>query len=357
MKILLIGNFAPPYEEESLHNLTLLKRLREEGNDCLVINISANPSREDEFINVKGYFDFVFKLIRYSWKKDIIHYLTKSYTRMALLKFSTSILISNIFLAKSIVTLHSEMFSIFAQSRGPTGGRQLIYATFHMAHKVIFGGKDTYDIASTYYKARNNFEIIPCFIHIPEDIRENEQLFLKKLQNKKNVIVFSNVIYPSLLFDVLNSMLAKYFNPDMGMAVSFAEKLPAKLQHVIEEAGRLSENIVFIEPDNARLLSLAYAKADLILRPMTCDGKPFFEDFALIVRETEHSKNYLYFPTSLLLIKEGDVSDLCAYILNQLLSEKREIPTGSLTEDFYAKIKKIYNESTTSNRCYTLPYF
>jgi hypothetical protein len=141
-------------------------------------------------------------------------------------------------------------------------------------------------------------------------------------------------------------MLAKYFNPDMGMAVSFAEKLPAKLQHVIEEAGRLSENIVFIEPDNARLLSLAYAKADLILRPMTCDGKPFFEDFALIARKPRHSQNYLYFPTSLLLIKEGHVSDLCTYIFNKLLMEKTKVESKSISENFNLKIKEIYSKTT-----------
>ena len=344
MKILLIGNFAPPYEEESLHNLTLLNRLREEGNDCTVINISENPSKEDEFINVKGFFNFVFKLICHSWKKDIVHYLTKSYTRPSLLKVMTSVLISNIFLARSIVTFHSEMFSVFGQSRSQIS-KAPIYVAYYLMHKVICGDKHIYEIALRYCRRTDKFTIIPSCIHIPEDIGENERLSFKKLQDKKKVIVFSNVRYPSLLFDVLNKMLTKYLTSDTGIAVSFSEKPHTKLEHVIGEAeGRLLDNIVFIEPDNARLLSMAYARADLILRTMTCDGKIFFEDFAMIIRKPSRDRNYLYFPTSLLLIKEGDVSDLCAYILNQLLSEKREIPTGSLTEDFYVKIKKIYNE-------------
>jgi hypothetical protein len=39
MKILFVGNFIPPLEEESLHNLTLVNQLKEEGNKCLVMNI------------------------------------------------------------------------------------------------------------------------------------------------------------------------------------------------------------------------------------------------------------------------------------------------------------------------------
>ncbi len=51
MKILLIGNFAPPYEEENLHNLSLFNRLTDDGHQCTVINISANPSAVEGFID------------------------------------------------------------------------------------------------------------------------------------------------------------------------------------------------------------------------------------------------------------------------------------------------------------------
>ncbi len=76
---------------------------------------------------------------------------------------------------------------------------------------------------------------------------------------------------------------------------------------------------------------------------MSCDGEVFFEDFAFIARRPEYFGNYLYFPTSLLFIKEGDVSDLCARIFHNLLMEKGERlpePAG----DFYKRIIKIYEE-------------
>jgi len=140
-------------------------------------------------------------------------------------------------------------------------------------------------------------------------------------------------------------MLTDYLNPDMGVVVSFSGKSSTELQHVIEEAGRLPENIVFIEPDNARLLSMAYAKADLVLRTTTCDGETLYKNIALIARKPRLSQNYLYFPTSLLVIKEGHVSDLCAYIFNKLLMKKTEAESKSISEDFNIKIKEIYSKT------------
>ncbi len=346
MRILLIGNFAPPYEEESLHNLSLLNRLKDEGNDCCVINISENPSKEEEFIDGKNLLNFVFKLIRYARKKDVIHCSTKGYMRQGLIKIIASVIISRCFRAKAIITLHSELFAIIGETRSKQLGKPALRILFFLANRVICADKDTYEAAAAY-KTKNNFELIPLFIHIPKNIKENELLVFKKLENKKRIIVFSNTIYPSFIFEILNNLLSKY-SPvtDIGIVISFSEKLSIKLQHAIEEIGnRFSDSLVFIEPTEMRLLSMAYAKANLILRPLSCDGKMFFPNFTISLKKPICSSNYLYFPTSLLFVKEGETADLCANIINNLLKENSEelsYPKGE--DDFYDKIKNIYLE-------------
>lgn len=344
MRILLIGNFAPPYEEESLHNLTLLAKFKQEGNSCRVINISGNPSVEEDFIDVKNYLDFVIKLIRYSFRSNVIHFSTKGYTRPGLMKLMTTVVFCKMMFKKTVITMHSELFSIFGQLRSKMGGQQLLNLSFSKADKVLCGDKHTYGVAALHYKVKDKFEIIPSFIHVPEDLKENELLILKKLQNMKKVVFFNNVRYPSLLFDVLNVLLSGYFSQDVGIIISFSEKFSTKLQHAIAEAEkRLSGNLIFIDPTNIRLLSTAYAKADLILRNLSCDGKPLFDDIALCVRRPARAGNYAYFPLSLTLVKEGDVLDLCAHIFNNVLMERTEAlpPSG---EDFYARIKEIYSK-------------
>lgn len=346
MRILLIGNFAPPYEEESLHNLSLLNRLKDEGNDCCVINISENPSKEDEFIDGKNFLNFVFKLIRYAWKKDVIHCSTKGYMRPGLIKIIVSVIIGRCFRAKAIITLHSELFTILGKMRSKLLGKPVLRLLFFLANRVICTDKDTYETAAAY-KTKNNFELIPLFIHIPKNIKENELSVFKKLENKKRIIVFSNTIYPSFIFEILNNLLSKYASiSDIGIVISFSEKLSIKLQHAIEEIGnRFSDNLVFIEPSEMRLLSMAYAKANLILRPLSCDGKTFFPNFTISLKKPVCSANYLYFPISLLFVKEGETADLCANIINNLLkenSEKLSYPKGE--DDFYDKIKNIYLE-------------
>lgn len=342
MRILLIGNFAPPYEDENLHNISLLRRLKEEGNDCRVINISENPSREKGFIDAKGFVDFVFKLIRHGWRRDVIHFLTKGYTRPGLMKLMTTAIIGRLFLAKIIFTFHSELFSIFGQLRSKMGGQQLLHLSFSLADKVICCDKHTYEVASIYHKSGDLFEVIPSFIYLPEELSEGERLSLKKLENREKIIVFSNVRYPSLLFEILNHMLSSHLDQKIGIAISFSEKFSSKLQHAIEDSARdLSDSMIFIDHTDERLLSMVYARADLILRTLSCDGKRLFDDIALCAKRSVHSDNYVHFPLALYLVKEGDVSELCAYLFNNILMEKTEaLPAQAM--DFYTRIKEIY---------------
>jgi hypothetical protein len=348
MRILLIGNFAPPYEEESLHNFTLLNMLREEENECSVINISENPSQEHGIINTKGYFDFIFKLIRYGWKRDVIHILTKGYTRIVFLRFMIAILSGKILRAKSIGTLYPEMFSVFVQSRSPMPGIQAMYVSFYAADKIICS--DEYmSLASTKYKTKDNFEVIPSVIQIPEDISEDKLLSLKKLENKEKIIVFSNMRYPSFLFDVLNNFATKHLSPEIGVAVSLSKISSTEIQNAIEKAGyKSAENLIFIDADDMQVASIAYAKATLILRTLSCDGKTLFDKNALIMRTVARFGNYLYFPCSMLLLREGEIADLCAGMFNNILMRNLGTPPDLSMEDFYERIKNVYSKQKVS---------
>ena len=238
MKILLIGNFTPPYEEENLYNLSLLEKLEADGHKCSIINASSNPSKDKRFVDTKSYFDFTFKLLRMCRGKDVIHFLTKGYLRLGLLKLMTSILVGKLFRAKSFITIHSELFSIQGQMRSPVGGRQTLFTAFTFADRIICSDKDTYNVAYMYMR-KTNFELIPSFIHIPDQVRTQESPALKKLRSKRKIIIFSNVKYPSFLFEILKVMVSNYPLPsDVGLVISLSEKPSAKLQHVIEEAGK-----------------------------------------------------------------------------------------------------------------------
>lgn len=345
MRILLIGNFAPPYEDENIHNLSLLRKLREEGNECSVINISEHPSKEKGFIDADNYIDFVFKVIRYSWKRDITHFLTKGYTRLGLLKLMTAIFIGRMFRVRPVITLHSELFSIIGQMRSPVGGEQTVYLSFSLAHKIIFQDKDTYDAASKYRK-RPNFELIPLFIEKRKEIKDDGDLGFRRLRDKKRIIIFSGVSHPSFIFDILSCFLSDYVKTrDIGIVISFGETSYLKLQHLIEETvGGMAENLVFSGPDDLKLLSKAYTMADLIVRPLSCDGKLFFQDFAVYIRKPSFSEDFVYFPRSMVFAKEGDMTDICAFITNAVLTEKSEVMPEKETEDYYSKIKRIYTE-------------
>jgi hypothetical protein len=132
---------------------------------------------------------------------------------------------------------------------------------------------------------------------------------------------------------------------DVGVVISFAERHYTKLQRVIEDSvGDMSGNLLFTGPDDFLLLSEAYINADTIIRPLTCDGKPFFLKFALYFRKPADSADYVYFPRSMVLFKEGDMAGTCAIVANAVLSGKGNEEPGREVKDFFGRLKKIYDE-------------
>lgn len=345
MKLLLIGNFAPPYEEENLHNLSLLGRLEGDGDECTVINISANRSTDKRFINAGSFIDFTLKLFRHCPGKDIIHFSTKGYLRLGLLKLMTSILFGKIFRLKTFITIHSELFSIQGQMRSPVGGRQTLFTSFTLADKIICADKDTYNVASMYMR-KSNFVMVPSSVHIPEGIKTEDNSVLKKIRNKEKVIVCTNVKYPSFLFEILNEIASGYPLPsDVCMVISLSDKSSAKIQHVLEETGKdLSDNLVFIDPDDLQTTLAAFARANIVIRPLSCDGTTFFEDFSVSVRKLQHANGDIYFPSGLIFVKEGETAEMCVCIINTMLC----VESGPMPEfragDSYQKMRELYRQ-------------
>ncbi len=343
MKIRLIGNYAPPFEEENLYNLSILKRLEDEGHTCTVFNISENPSTDNRFIDVVKPISFVLKLIRHGWRKHVIHFSTKGYLRVGLLKLMISVLIGAVYRAKTVITLHSEFFSVQGQMRSPFGGTQTLYTAFTTASKIVCSDKETYDIASMYMK-RPNFELIPAFIQIPDEVIKTESHGLKKLKEAEKVIVFSNVKFPSFIFEIIKELLkSNPFPEDVKIVISFSEKQSSKLEHVIEEAGKkLLDRLIFIDNKDLKATLLAYSKAGISIRPMTCDGGTYYNEFAVSIKKLENRENEIYFPGGLLLFKEGNVAATCGRILNAMLDTEPGVSSESKPADSYSKIKSIY---------------
>ncbi len=345
MRILLIGNFAPPYEEESLHNLSFMNKLEADGHECTVINTSEHTAAEKRCIETRSYIHFSFTLLRACSNQDVVHFFTKGYLRLGLLKLMTSILVGTLYRARTFITIHSELFSIAGQMRSPVGGRQTLFTAFTVAGKIICADQDTYDVAAMYMK-KSNFELIPSFIHFPDDMNEKGSAILEQLESMKKVIVFSNVTFPSFTFDILNKFITDYPLPsDTAIVVAVTDKPASNIKHLLEEEGQekeISENLILIDADDLNSVMAAYSRADIVLRPLSCDGTTFFESFAISVKKTLRSGSYMYFPNGLLFVKEGDTTEMCACIINTLLC----VDTGKLPEikdrESYSRILNLY---------------
>lgn len=345
MKILLIGNFAPPYEEENLHNITLFNKLVEDGHQCTVINISESPSVNSAFIDASSNAAYLLTLLRHSLSKDIIHFLTKGYLRVGLLKMMLSIFAAKIFRAKAIITIHSEFFSILGQMRSPFGGTQTLSTSFYLADKIIFADKDTYDVA-VMYKKKPNFELIPSFIYVHEEIDLSETSQTAKMKGMKHIIFLTNVTHPSFLFETLNELLSHHCLPaDTGIVIAPSDKSSLQLEHAIEDTGReLKDRMTFIEYDDINSALKTLARSSIILRPMSCDGTTFFEGITMCAKKVFRSGSYIYFPNGMVFVKEGAASRVCANMITGMISTDAGPDSASDPQSSYEKIIKIYSD-------------
>jgi hypothetical protein len=196
------------------------------------------------------------------------------------------------------------------------------------------------------YMKKTNFELIPSFLYTPREITESDSSTLRKLGSKESAIVFANVTYPSFLFDILKELLSNYpLRSDTAIVISLSDKPTSKLQHVLEEIGsKMQDQIVFIEPDDVRSALMAYSKAEIVLRPMSCDGISFFKNFAISVKKMKHVGDYIYFPSGLLFIKEGSAAEMCVCIMNTMLCVEAGAPAELSMENAYERIQQLYNE-------------
>ena len=343
MKVLLIGNFAPPFDEESLHNICLLRRLQGEGHACTTINISENRAADASFVNAASTGRYCVHLLRHSINKDVIHFMTRGYLRVGLLKLMLAVFAGTVMRAKRILTIHSEFFSVLGQMRSPFGGTQTLYTSFYLADRIFVFDRDTWNAANKYMK-KDNFQLISPFISLPEDIDTFQTSHTERMKEMNCLIFFANVKHPSFLFDTLTSMVTGTdLPPGTGFIIALRDKPSLQLQHGLQDSsGEHRDRIFFIEHDDLQSSLKTLSYTPLILRPMSCDGTAFFEDFALCARQSTRSGGWVSFPWGMVLVKEGTAADIAARIVTTLLSSEKHPHAAESLAESYNKITEAY---------------
>jgi hypothetical protein len=106
----------------------------------------------------------------------------------------------------------------------------------------------------------------------------------------------------------------------------------------------MRDRITFIENDDLKASMLAYSKADTAIRPLTCDGITFFENFSIYVKKLKLIDDNIHFHGGLMLIKEGDIAARCVSIINTVLCDESVADPDTIAIDSYRRLIKIYEE-------------
>ena len=203
--------------------------------------------------------------------------------------------------------------------------------------------KDTFDVAAMY-KKKPNFELVPSFVYAPDKIINEKSDISVRLKDKNKVIMFANPVHASFVSEILRELLTGLpLPPATGIVISLPEGSGSSFRRETEEiASSLKDILVFIKPDDIESTLTALSRADMIVRPLSCDGQMFFESFTLSARTISRSGSFIYFPAGTVLVKEGSAAGLCAKIFNTMLSEEPAPPAGFKTGGPCEEIMRIY---------------
>jgi hypothetical protein len=335
------GNFIPPFEEENLHNETLARLLENEGHYCRKINIQNSleidlANKFTDLIFTKNYPDFVIKFSSSALHCDAIHFLTKGYTRPGLMKLMTSVFVGKLLRKRVFITLHPEMFSVMGRLRSKAGGQQLLHMSFAMADKIICGDDHTREVASLHYRADEKFITVPPFFSVPDESDSIYDIFGPLRDCEKTVMIAG-----ADSSDFLKKISAYLIKILPERKTGFILARSSEQRERSGETEGTSGNIVIVSQDDPVAMAASMARADILVRSLSCDCNPLFGDIAVAVKKPRKTARYLYFPESFLIIKEGDVSKDTALMIEEVISK---IPHEHSAYDYdpWLTIKNLY---------------
>ncbi|TAK07550.1 MAG: glycosyl transferase family 1, partial [Candidatus Manganitrophaceae bacterium] len=118
MKVLLIGDYPPPYGGISVHVQQLAAFLRKHGAECIVLDIEPGTDSKPGAIRVSGPLGFLWTLIRFSWRGYVSHIHTNGHNFKSWLAIAVTAWVGFLFGRRNIATLHSGLMPDYAAGGG-----------------------------------------------------------------------------------------------------------------------------------------------------------------------------------------------------------------------------------------------
>lgn len=320
MKVLLIGDYPPPYGGISVHVQQLADFLRRHGASCAVLDIEPGADPKAGAIRVTGPLGFLRTLIRFSWRGYVSHIHTNGHNFKSWLAIAVTAWVGFLFGRRNIATLHSGLMPDYAAGGG--GRRGVIRAALRPIGGVIAVNRRIERALLEMKIPPSRIVVLPAFALGPRARTLPE--WFDDYRRRFSPLVVSAVYLEKeygtdLLVTACVALRRKY--PRLGcLIMGSGGEEGAIRSRIRDEKG---EGFLFLLGNVPHDLCLSLIeRSDLFVRPTLFDGDAISVREALALGVPTVASDVGFRPPGTRLFKPGDVADLALQI-DRALREDR----------------------------------
>lgn len=311
MKILLVGNYPPPFGGISVHVQMLYRLLRARGIDCRVLNVDPRAPESHEYTRVRGYGDFLWRLLAAALY-GIVHLHTNGHNIKSWMIACACAWIGRVCGRGSILTIHSGLAPDFIKnSKGIT--RVLIKLSLAPQSYVVCVNREIQAALANIGLDINRTLLLPAFLFDESLIAPLADDLVERLRRYRPLVSLVAFFRPEygveLMIEALAGLAAEF--PDIGCAVMGSGEGGAQLRALAAARG-VAERIVWLgDLDHGQCLSVMKL-SQLFVRPTRADGDAVSVREAVQLGVPVVASDVGCRPETVILFRRGDRADLLA---------------------------------------------
>jgi glycosyltransferase involved in cell wall biosynthesis len=347
MKVLLIGDYPPPYGGISVHVQQLADFLRRQGVACAVLDIAPGSDPKPGAIRVNGSLGFLRTLIRFYRKGYVSHIHTNGHNFKSWLAIAVTAWSGFFFGRRNIATLHSGLMPAYAA--GGRGRKGLIRLAVWPLGGVIAVNRKIERALLERKVSPSCISVLPAFALGPR--AERVPAWAGDYRKRFSPLIASAVYLEKeygtdLLVKACVALRPKY--PRLGCLImgSGAEESAIRAQIRAEKG----EDFLILLGNVPHDLCLSLMeRSDLFVRPTLFDGDAISVREALALGVPTVASDVGFRPPGTRLFKPGDVADL-AFQIDRALQEGRPPAASEEIPENLVLLRGVYARAMEERR-------
>ncbi len=347
MKVLLIGDYPPPYGGISVHVQQLADFLRRQGASCAVLDIERGTDPKPGAIRFDGYFGFLWTLVLFSWRGYVSHIHTNGHNFKSWLAIAATAWVGFLFGRRNIATVHSGLMPEYAA--GGRGRPLLVRAAVWPLGGVIAVNQEIERALLQIKVAPSGISVLPAFALGPR--AEVVPAWAGDYRKRFSPLIASAVYLEKeygtdLLVSACAALRQKY--PRLGCIImgSGAEEAAIRSQIRAEKG----EDFLFLLGNVPHDLCLSLMeRSDLFVRPTLFDGDAISVREALALGVPTVASDVGFRPPGTRLFRPGDIADLACQI-DRALQEGRPPASSDEAPENLVLLRGVYERAVKEKR-------